>query len=957
MLALLALPICAQTQLQEAKMAKKTAKFFAKYKPQRQTLAQPARMMEYKVDNRARTLNITVDDGFTSIDFTSNITADIYKRLKKALPKPYNKYKLTVQVCGMTIDELVPNHKTELPGKSMLWGNIDYKGRPWTQNISSPVKITHGLTNRHIALWASHGFFYDNNKGEWRWQRPKLFSTTEDLFTPTIVVPYLIPMLEKAGAVVFTPRERDLQTNEIIVDNDDKDAGVSYIEIGEKNRWTGTGKKGFARHYGNYRDGENPFIAGTARMVKTTSKRKNISFVSYQPNIPEEGKYAVYVSYQTMENSIDDACYTVWHKGVSTDIVVNQQMGGGTWVYLGTFDFDKGCNEFNRIIISNHSKSKGIVTTDAIRLGGGMGNIERNGKTSGMPRSLEGARYYAQWAGMPYKIYSSKNGTDDYADDINTRSLMTNHLAGGSCYIPSRSGSKVPIELSLAIHSDAGYAKDSKGLIGSLAICTTNFNDGRLGAGISRMASKDLANALLTNVTNDLKFKYGDWKCRGLYDRNYSETRLPEMPSAILEILSHQNFPDMSYGQDPNFKFTIARSIYKTILKYVSELHGLSYVVTPLTPTNFRMEFVSKNEIRLSWDAVNDQQERTAKPTGYVVYTSIGSSGFDNGQYIRSLNSYKIKLEPGVLYSFRVAAVNRGGESFPSEVLCAMYNPNASKSIMIVNGFYRLSSPAIRHNQYEQGFDIDSDAGVTLGATAGWVGRQRVFNTCNMGDETETGLGWSSDELAGKIISGNEMNYVQTHAQSIAAAGCYNIASCSSKAVEAGLTDLTAYDATDLLLGLERNDGRSLEYYKTMPTAMRQHLQHYLQHGGALLVSGSYVATDMTTQEEQWFISNILKFYSNGSNRDCNETIEGMGTTLHFHHSLNAVHYAATAPDALLPVAPAYAALRYSNGQNAAVAYKGNDYRTFTMGFPFECITDKQKRNSIMRGILKFLTE
>jgi hypothetical protein len=33
-------------------------------------------------------------------------------------------------------------------------------------------------------------------------------------------IPYLIPMLEHAGAMVFVPRERDTQTNEVIVVND-----------------------------------------------------------------------------------------------------------------------------------------------------------------------------------------------------------------------------------------------------------------------------------------------------------------------------------------------------------------------------------------------------------------------------------------------------------------------------------------------------------------------------------------------------------------------------------------------------------------------------------------------------------------------------------------------------------------------------------------------------------------
>ena len=62
---------------------------------------------------------------------------------------------------------------------------------------------------------------------------PRLFCTTEDLFTQSFVLPYVIPMLENAGAVVYTPRERDTQKNEIIVDNDTPNASL-YLEVGSK---------------------------------------------------------------------------------------------------------------------------------------------------------------------------------------------------------------------------------------------------------------------------------------------------------------------------------------------------------------------------------------------------------------------------------------------------------------------------------------------------------------------------------------------------------------------------------------------------------------------------------------------------------------------------------------------------------------------------------------------------
>ena len=44
------------------------------------------------------------------------------------------------------------------------WGKIDHKGQPWVKNISRPYSITKGLEGRHLALWASHGIFYDIKK-------------------------------------------------------------------------------------------------------------------------------------------------------------------------------------------------------------------------------------------------------------------------------------------------------------------------------------------------------------------------------------------------------------------------------------------------------------------------------------------------------------------------------------------------------------------------------------------------------------------------------------------------------------------------------------------------------------------------------------------------------------------------------------------------------------------------
>lgn len=946
--------LMAQPDDSEKRLKEQAAHFFAAYSPaDGSVLPTTPQVSNISIDDLARKVTMTVDATFAMQEFYPKTIKTIYKKLRRSLPRPFNKYKLTLVCCGQPIEHLVDPTLYKIndmrPGQ---WRNISYDGKPWVTDLSKPNKVTHGLYNRHIALWASHGSYFDSRKQAWRWQRPNLFGTTEDLFTQTIVVPYLMPMLQNAGAVVFTPRERDWQRNEVIVDNDEKKNNY-YVETPKK--WRDAPFSGFAAHTGAYYDGENPFVAGTARMTLTTRKNSNPVTASYQPNIPEEGRYAVYVSYQTVEGSVDDAEYAVYHKGQKTTFHVNQQMGGSTWVYLGSFLFDKGCSQFNRVVLSNRSAKKGgIVTTDAVRFGGGMGNISRGGQTSHLPRCLEGARYNAQWSGVPYDIYSTKKGADDYGDDLNSRSLMTNWLAGGSPFVPLKEGKRVPIELSLALHSDAGYDPIGHDIVGSLAVCTTGFNDGMFGSGASRLMSRDFADSLLTNTCRDIKAKYKRWNRRYLWDRNYSETRCPEVPSAILEMLSHQNFPDMVMGQDPNFKFDLARSVYKTILRYVSAQHGQPCIVQPLQPANFCIKPEANGLLSLVWTPTVDPQEPSAMPTSYNIYMAEGTGGFDNGTMVVA-NHYTFKPQPGVKYSFKVTAVNRGGESFPTETLCAVIRPEATKTVLVVNGFNRLSAPAVIDDGVRQGFDLATDIGVQRDIYAGWNGQQTCFDKSRMGREGPGALGYGGDEMAGHFVCGNTFSYVSAHTDALASSH-YNIVSCSSKAVEAGMVSLDQYSCVDLILGLEKNDAHALVAYKTFTANMQQKLKAYTKNGGSLVVSGAYIGHDMSTEKERAWLADVLKVSQTGINTQTDgEWLNGLSTDFAVYRTPNATHYAAQQTDVLSPQDNAYCAMQYADGSSAAVAYDGPDYKAFTAGFPLECIQSADKFKKIMSGIIAFV--
>jgi hypothetical protein len=62
---------------------------------------------------------------------------------------------------------------------------------------------------------------------------------------------------------------------------------------------------------------------------------------------------------------------------------------------------------------------------------------------------------------------------------------------------------------------------------------------------------------------------------------------------------------------------------------------------------------------------VTDPLESTAEPSSYRVYLRRGDDGFDNGTAVRGTELITELPEYNTVYSFRVTAVNDGGESFP----------------------------------------------------------------------------------------------------------------------------------------------------------------------------------------------------------------------------------------------------------------------------------------------------
>lgn len=914
------------------------------------------------VNKKNRKVTIYANEAFAGQAFTPGVVDTIYRDIRALLPSKLRKYKLEVVYDGRTIDERIPNiYRKKGVDKECLWGDIRYEGEPWVQNVSRPYQVSSGLTGRHIALWQSHGRVFSKDKGKWQWQRPSLFCTTEDLLTQSVVVPLLMPMLENAGALVYTPRERDWQPRCVVVDNDGDNASSRYSEKdGRSLKWREFAV-GYAGGKDTYCDKENPFVMGTSRYVTSVSgDKRNRAEAVWYPSVPGDGHYAVYVSYTSFENSVPDALYKVVHSGGTTEFRVNQRMGGGTWVYLGTFHFNETSGNEQKIVLCNESKHAGIVSADAVRLGGGMGNVARGeGITSGLPRYLEAARYSLQTSGFPYEVYSFYEGENDYRDDILCRAHAVNYLSGGSVFNPDTTGLRVPLELSFGFHSDAGYDENDN-IVGSLGIATTRFNGDTLSTGRSRAMSRDAISFLLNNLQNDLTARYGNrWPVRGILDRNYGETRVPYIPSVILESLSHQNFADMIYAHNPDFKFTLARSVYKSLLKHLCYVHGARYVVQPLPVSHFSMSMTGDDEIMLRWRPVNDPQEPSATPERYVVYTRSGDGGFDNGVVVEH-NSMSVKVKRGVMYGFKVTALNDGGESLPSEVLSLYLAPKEKGRVLVVNGFHRLSGPATSSTPQTAGFEMEYDPGVPYISTPEYCGVQLDFSRAGIG--FEDGLGLSDDRFEGMLIAGNTFDYPSVHGRALAENGV-SFLSCGSEAVMSGAVDLNDYKVVDLILGVEKQGGQGsyLGYnrpYKTFPKELQHKIRNFCNGGGNLFVSGAFLASDMTkTDSDRLFLRDVLRCDYGGTIDDLSETgISGNGGSLfRIPRRVNEECYTVSRPDILVPLDDAFVSFVFDKcRESAGVAYAGK-YRVLSTSFPFEAVSGEKERTELMGAIMRFL--
>ncbi len=930
-----------------------------------------------KVSTKKKLISVTCNETAAyfslSAEQLASIKADIAKKLK--LPK----YKVKITAGGRNLDDLVFLAAKKMAGPT--------ETTAFVTRLEAPA-VPKGLQNSNIAMWQSHGWYFEPKLNRWEWQRARIFQTVEDLYTQSYVMPFLMPMLENAGAYVMSPRERDTNLTEIIIDRDNT-VTPGYKEINGDKAWSDAPTAGFAWDGQALINNQNPFRQGKARSVATVSKKPSQAI--WAADIPKDDEYAVYISYTSESNSATDAHYTVNAANGQHHFTVNQKMGGGTWIYLGHFPFKKG-NGLEIVNLSNLSNDKNsVVTADAVKIGGGTNIVARIVKEpldsidykyvrSGYPKFTEGARYFLQWAGAPDSVYSLSENVNDYTDDYKCRGEWVNWISGGSSVNPHQKGLNIPVDLSFAFHTDAGTFRGDT-IVGTLTIYSTKGDT--LGNGLTRDIARDYTDFIATNIVDDIRASFDPkWTRRGMWDKSYYEARAPKVPAMLLELLSHQNFADMKFGLDPKFRFVVSRAIYKGMLKFLAYRDGREYVVQPLPVKDFAIAATDKpRTYRLSWAETVDSLEATATPTRYIVEQRIGDNlGFSKLAEVDK-PEFEVTISDTDIHSYRIIAANDGGVSFPSEVLALCDLNNGSQPVMVVNGFTRVSAPDwFEASEGIAGFYDTRDHGVPYIKDMSFIGSQFEYRRdIPWMDDDAAGFGASRANYEDKVVAGNTFDYVYTHGKAIVAAG-HSFISSSADAYAA--TPVAGQPKiVDLILGKQKETPRGLCAYgtdfKSYPKALQNKITAATAAGTSIFVSGAYVATDLwdnqfsdeaTLEADKKFATEVLGYHwrvgqasvtGEAYQVDCRfkAFTDGKYT---FSNELNEDYYAVESPDSFYPfdAKKACTMMRYDeNNLIGGIAADMGAYRTVVIGFPFETIRDDADRYRLMDQILEFFNK
>ena len=131
------------------------------------------KVLKATVSEKRQTVNINMNEVYSYVPFTETTLSEVKSLVLGELPSKYKSYTVKISIKGVPAERYIP----------VFTKAYRKKNEKFIVSQDPNDNFTKGLSGNIIALWQSHGWYFEPKLDRWEWQRARIFQTVEDLYT------------------------------------------------------------------------------------------------------------------------------------------------------------------------------------------------------------------------------------------------------------------------------------------------------------------------------------------------------------------------------------------------------------------------------------------------------------------------------------------------------------------------------------------------------------------------------------------------------------------------------------------------------------------------------------------------------------------------------------------------------------------------------------------------------
>ena len=122
-------------------------------------------------DHAKKTLAVNCNWAYSNVPFTAADIEQLKRNVLEIAGRQYAGYEVTVAIDGSDVANYLPQYDSRHARHHAPFVQVDEASRRYSA----------GLDGNIIALWQSHGWYFEPELNRWEWQRARVWQTVEDL--------------------------------------------------------------------------------------------------------------------------------------------------------------------------------------------------------------------------------------------------------------------------------------------------------------------------------------------------------------------------------------------------------------------------------------------------------------------------------------------------------------------------------------------------------------------------------------------------------------------------------------------------------------------------------------------------------------------------------------------------------------------------------------------------------